>query len=114
MEKPKLDLGGDYLEGMGSYWDAAELEACHLSLKLPEVAVDVKDAAAEKVSEYSREGLAFWVVVETGFDHVLDVFRVSCDGVVEYVDVDGFGWGLAEEMRVPVAEIVEFSDPARC
>jgi len=84
-----LHLLGDDTEGVGAHGDAAELEAGHLALVAPRVAVDVEDAAAEEVPEESGEGLALGEVVEVGPEHVLDVGRVGGDGAAEDVDVDG-------------------------
>lgn len=50
--------------------------------------------------------------MEPGFKNVLDVVGVGGDGVLEEVDVDGFGGGVSEEMSVPITKIVEGFGPA--
>jgi len=106
-----LHLLGDDPEGVGAHGDASELEASHLALVAPGVAVDVEDAAAEEVPEERGEGLALGEVVEVGLEHVLDVGRVGGDGAAQNVDVDGAGGRLPEEVRVPVAEVGEVPCP---
>uniref|UniRef100_A0A8R7UFK0 Uncharacterized protein n=1 Tax=Triticum urartu TaxID=4572 RepID=A0A8R7UFK0_TRIUA len=102
---------GDDLVGVGAHGDAAELEAGHLALVAPGVAVDVEDAAAEEVAEERGEALALGEVFEVGLEHVLDVGRVGGDGAAEDVDVDGARGRLAQQVRVPVSEVGEVLGP---
>ncbi|KAI8573489.1 hypothetical protein RHMOL_Rhmol01G0281600 [Rhododendron molle] len=92
--------------------DAAEFKTGYLPLKPPRVAVHVENPLAQKIAQDRREGPALWVVLEIGSEHVLDVFRVGRDGVVEDVDVDCPGGGAAEEVSVPVGEVFEVRRPA--
>lgn len=107
-----MDFGANDLERVGADGDAAELQACHFALEQPRVAVDVEDAAAQKIAEDCGEWLAFGVVVKLGFEDVLHVLGVGGDDVAEDVEVDGSGGRFSEEMRVPIAEVVEVLGPA--
>jgi hypothetical protein len=53
-------------------WGATELVAGNLSLQFPGLAVDVEDALAEEVFEGLVEIGSLAVVVEVGFEDVLD------------------------------------------
>ncbi|KAJ6853243.1 uncharacterized protein M6B38_251165 [Iris pallida] len=97
--------------GVGADGAAAELEAGHLALEVPELAVGVEDPVAEEVPEDGGEGLPLGEVVEVGLEHVLDVVRVGGDDVVEDVDVDGLRGRVAEEVGVPVDEVGEVGGP---
>lgn len=107
-----FDLMADNLERERSNGVPVELEAGHLSLKPPRVAIHVEYALAKKVTEDGREGLAFRVVFEPGLEHVFDVFRVGSDGVSQNMYVDGFGRGVSKKMRIPITKVVEFQRPA--
>jgi hypothetical protein len=110
-QEPGLHLLRDDPERVGAHGDAAELQAGHLALVAPGVAVHVEDAASEEVPEERREGLALGEVVEVGLEHVLHVGRVGRDGAAQHVDVDGAGGRLPEEVRVPVAQVGEVPRP---
>lgn len=90
------------MEGVGADGEAAELQASHFALEGPGVAVDVEDALAEEVAEDGGEGFALWVVVEVGFEDVVDVVGVGGEDVGEDVDGDGGGGGVGEEVGVPI------------
>ncbi|KAK9153736.1 hypothetical protein Sjap_001216 [Stephania japonica] len=106
-------LGGEDVEGEEADGGGGELEGGELALEGPGGAVHVEDAAPEEVTEDGGEGLAFGVVGELGVEDVVDVDGVGCDDVVEGVEGDGAGGGLAEEVGVEVGEVGEVQGPCR-
>jgi hypothetical protein len=64
----------------------------YFPLKPPRVAVDVENSTAE--NEGKR--FPFQVVVEPGFKHVLNLFRVGGDDVAEHVNIYSPGWRVPE------------------
>ncbi|BAF17596.1 Os05g0445000 [Oryza sativa Japonica Group] len=97
----------------GSYRRRGELSRGELALEEPAVAVDVEYAAAEEVGEDGREGGTLGVVVEAAAQHVVDGGRVGGEHVPEHVHVHGSPRRAAQQVRVPVAEVVELARPRR-
>lgn len=110
-EQAVAHLAGDDLDGVGSHGDAPQFHESHLALEDPVFPVDVEDAPPEEVAEDGGEGPPLGVVLEAAAQHVLDVGRVGRDGVVEDVDVNSVGRGAAEQVLVPVAEVVVLGGP---
>lgn len=108
-----MNLGGDDLEGVRPDRHAPQLHTGHLALEPPRVAIDIENSTAQQIAEDRGEWSSFGVVVEPGFEDVLNVFRVGSDYVSEDVNVNGPGGRLFEKMGVPVAEIVKIFGPAR-
>jgi len=90
-----------------------ELGGGELALEEPGVAVDVEYPAAEEVGEDGREGGALGVVVEAAAQHVVDGGRVGGEHVSEHVHVHGPPGRAAQQVSVPVAEVVELGCPRR-
>jgi hypothetical protein len=49
-----------------------------LPLKLPRIAINVKDTVSKKIEENSPKFAAFPIVVKLGFKYMLDICWVSC------------------------------------
>lgn len=108
-----LGLSSHYLEGVESHSQASELVTRHPPLKLPQITVHVEDAAPQQIAEDRREGFPFGVVLEPSFEHVFNIIWVRSDCVSQNMNMDRLGGRVTEQMRVPVAQIVEFGGPAR-
>ena len=79
--------------------------AGELALGAPELAIDVENATAQKVTEDLGEGLALGEVVEISLEHVLHVFGVGGDdgaACTKAVHHDGAGGGVSNKISVPV------------
>jgi hypothetical protein len=47
-------------------------------LKLPRIAINVKDTVSKKIEENPTSFATFLIVVKLGFKHVLDICWISC------------------------------------
>ncbi|TYJ18821.1 hypothetical protein E1A91_A09G148700v1 [Gossypium mustelinum] len=92
LHMPVFDLTVDDLKSERFNGVFPKLQACHLLLKPPGIAVHIEYASTKKVTQYQGERFPFWEILKSGFEHVLHVVRVGCDCIAQNMDMDGVPW----------------------